>query len=174
MEKVKRLGELVPETVPEPFTPAKPKKFNPELSEKLFRESEARKKEEQTRISARNYRELFTRLTGKEIDVDTEIKFDVLEAQYGKTMILETVEYMALKQESSWDVSSFMAYLLKVLQSKRKELEQEYSDKSPIDDYIEALDKHTRRQTRKLQMEWKRWERTRQVTGEQDVNTVVE
>jgi len=62
-----------------------------------------------------------------------------------------------------------MHYLLKALQGKRRELEQEYTYKNPEDEYLDVLDQQARRQTRKHIMEIKKWERNR---GQLSVPTV--
>lgn len=157
MENVKSLGDLfLAEDVPE-FAPAIPSSFNPELSRMLLEKSNARRRSEQTFNSARNYRKLFTRLTGKALDIETEEKFSILEEQFGKLAILEAIEYMAFKN-SSWELAAFNTYLLKVLQGNRRQ-QEEITHKNPEDIQLEILDRTTNRKMMRHNGEIRRWER---------------
>jgi len=167
------LGDMFskPENV-QKFVPDVPTPFDSELSARLFRESEHKMREEQTLNSTRNYRKLFTRLTSRDWNTDLEVQFEVLEEQFGKLLIIESVEYMAMVK-LDWTFKPFMAYLLKMLQGQVRELGLDHVHKTAEDEAIYALDKALARQQRKNEMEYKKWERWRaKEIGEQGVSTV--
>ena len=154
------------------FAPIVPPPFDPEYADRLTKESERRMREEQKLNSARNYRKLFTRLTSKDWDVELEVQFEVLEEQFGKLLIIESVEYMAMVK-LDWAFKPFMAYLLKRLQGMVKELGLNHTQKTVEDEAIYALDKAIAREQRKNEMERKKWERQRtKEIGEQGVSIV--
>ena len=154
------------------FVPVVPPPFDPELAARIAEGSNHRMREEQKLNSARNYRKLFTRLTSKDWDVELEVQFEVLEEQFGKLLIIESVEYMAMVK-LDWAFKPFMAYLLKRLQGMVKELGLNHTQKTVEDEAIYALDKAIAREQRKNEMERKKWERQRtKEIGEQGVSIV--
>lgn len=154
------------------FVPDVPPPFDPEYADRIMRESEARTRRRQKLNSARNYRKLFTRLTSKDWTVDLEMQFSILEEQYGKTLIREAIEYMAMKN-LEWAFKPFMVYLLKSLQGLVKEHGLDHVYKTAEDEAIYALDRALARETKKHLLEIKRWERWRaKEIGEQGVSTV--
>lgn len=159
MQNIKRLGEQF-SSDQSVFTAKQPKAFDEALAEKLEQEAIELLRQEQISNSARDYRKLFTKLTNKKIDSNIESMLNAFEQQFGKTLIQETVEYMATVN-MSWELRSFNAYLIKALQGKHKQNMDQFSDRTSEDISIDQLDNYIAKNTRKQLMEIRQWERER-------------
>lgn len=120
--------------------------YNASRRDRLMKLSNQRRMQKYKDRQARSYRKLFTRLTGEDY-TGFHDEFLILEQQFGLRLIQETVEYMALKGQD-WEVNSFMAYLLKVLQNKRDDLEAT----------VDGTTERQREEGRRLLHEAKTWQ----------------
>lgn len=154
--QVKALGEMFP-VKGEALDVKSPRPFDESLAIILERESKARMAQERKQNSARNYRKLFTRLTGEQLSTDIFVRFEVLEETFGKTAVQESVEYIAMKRSSNWATEGFFSYLLKALQGNAKNNSQNFTERSPEDEYIAKLNRYIHRQTRRAMREARSW-----------------
>jgi len=95
--------------------------YNDSRRKRLLKLSRQRRMQKSKDRQAKSYRKLFTKLTGEDYTGYHE-EFSILESQFGLRAVQDAIEYMAMKGQD-WEPNSFMAYLLKVLQSNREDIE---------------------------------------------------